>query len=172
MNEIANAVGIKKASLYSHYAGKDELFLAVFEDVTSEYRQLFERLLEASNSMEIQDKLRYHFEGYILYFYRNPEMAYFLNQSLLHVPSELYEKLRSIYLSREKHYRKRLEDIFKEGIQQRIIREGDPTKKVWSFKTKRDGVIGWLLGSPDVTEEHIREFWDDFWFGAMERNRG
>lgn len=32
LNDIAGAVGIKKASLYAHFSGKDQLFLQVFED--------------------------------------------------------------------------------------------------------------------------------------------
>lgn len=131
---------------------------------------LFERLLEASKNMEIQAKLRYQFAEYILYFYRNPEIQRFSNQSLFHIPSELREKFRANYLNREKRYRKSLEEIFIEGIQQGIIRKGNPGIKVWSFKTKRDGVLGWLCASPELTEECIMEFWNDFWFGVAARN--
>lgn len=170
INDIADAVGITKSSFYSHYSGKDELFLAVTEEVVHEHEMLFERLLEASKNMEVQDMLRYNFEKYILYFYRNPEIHGFSSQSLFFVPPELREKLRPNYLIREKHYRKRVEDIFEKGMQQGIIRKGNPVKKVWSFKTKRDGVLVWMRASPDLNEECIEEFWNDYWFGIMEKN--
>lgn len=36
LNEIATAVGIKKASLYAHFSSKDELFMLVFEDALAD----------------------------------------------------------------------------------------------------------------------------------------
>lgn len=36
LNEIATAVGIKKASLYAHFKSKDALFMMVFEDALAE----------------------------------------------------------------------------------------------------------------------------------------
>ncbi len=120
--------------------------------------------------MEIKDKLGYQFKEYILYLYRNPEISRFLNTALFHIPPELQTKLRANFLSWEMRYRKMLEDVFAEGMREGIIRKGDPKKKVWSFKTKRDGVSAWLSGSPDLTEESIEDFWNDFWFGVVQRN--
>lgn len=154
-------------SLYAHYKSKDELFLAVFEDVSREHGMLFERLLEGSKGLGTIDKLHYHFEEYILYFLRNTETQVFSNMSLFHIPRGLHEKLRSSYLDWEKGYRKNLEDIFREGMRQGIIRKGDPGKKVWSFKTKRDGVAAWLSVSPELDEEFIGEFWNDFVNGII-----
>ncbi len=118
--------------------------------------------------MEVHDQLLFNFEEYILYFYRNPETHLFSNQSLFHVPPELRKKIRPDYLSWEKRYRRKLEDIFTAGMSQGIIRQGDPGKKVWSFKAKRDGVLGWMRGSPDLNEQSIEEFWNDFWYGVKE----
>jgi hypothetical protein len=69
---------------------------------------------------------------------------------------------------RENEFLQKLEDLFKAGMQQGIIRNGDPSKKVWSFKVKRDGAVGWMYASPDLNEESIEEFWNDFWFGIQE----
>lgn len=81
----------------------------------------------------------------------------------------MYKKIRSDYLMRERNFRQKLEDLFKEGMQQGIIRNGNPVKKVWSFKAKRDGVIGWMYASPDLTEASIEEFWNDYWSGVQVR---
>ena len=43
MSDIADAVGIVKASLYSHYSGKDDLFLAVTEDFMHDFKLLSDR---------------------------------------------------------------------------------------------------------------------------------
>ena len=41
MSDLAAATGIKKASLYAHYSGKEEIFSAVFTGVVEEYRETF-----------------------------------------------------------------------------------------------------------------------------------
>lgn len=169
VNDIAEAVGIIKSSLYSHYSGKEDIFTAVSEDVSRAFGMLFERLLAESKDMEIREKLRYHFVENILYLYRNPEIQLFSNVSLFHVPKEVYGKIRSDYLVWEKPYRSELAAIFAEGMEQGIIRQGDPMKKVWSMKIKRDGVAAWLLGSPDLNEDSIEDFWQDFWFGVIDK---
>lgn len=145
------------------------MFLDVFKDVTHEHAMLFERLTEEARDMAIPEMLRYHFEGYILYFYKNVEVRIFSNISLFHVPPDLYEKLRDIYTDHEKSYRKYLEEIFDRGMQQGIIRKGDPRLKVWSFRAKRDGVTAWISSSPDLNENSIQGFWDDYWFGVSGR---
>jgi len=44
MNDIASAVGIKTASLYGHFSGKDELFRSVFESALSTWKDLVDGL--------------------------------------------------------------------------------------------------------------------------------
>lgn len=144
------------------------MFLSVAQDILREHGRLLEGWVEISQDMDIQDKLRYNFTEYILYLYRNQEIQQFLNTSLFHIPVQLREKIRSNYLEWETSYRKRLEDVFATGMKQGLIRQGDPAQKVWSFKAKRDGVAAWLSGSPDLNEESIEKFWNDFWFGVAE----
>ncbi len=169
ISDITDAVGITKSSLYSHYKSKDELFLAVSEDVHNQHGRLFERLIEDSKTFEVKDRLRFNFKEYILYFYRNADIRSFSNQTLFHVPPELFKRLRSDYLVWEKQYRSRLEEMFRQGMERGIICKGDSGKMVWSFKAKRDGVLGWICVSTELTEESINDFWNDFWFGVKKR---
>lgn len=37
MREIATAVGIKGASIYNHFKGKEDIFLAIFSEMTKQY---------------------------------------------------------------------------------------------------------------------------------------
>lgn len=40
MREIAASVGIKGASIYNHFKGKEDIFLAIFEEMTKRYDQI------------------------------------------------------------------------------------------------------------------------------------
>jgi len=48
MEDIARAVGIRKASLYAHFEGKERIFLAVFDDVLEEYARFVDALTAPS----------------------------------------------------------------------------------------------------------------------------
>jgi len=170
MNDIADAVGIVKASLYSHYSGKDELFLAVAEDFIQDFKQLSDRMYETSESMDIPDKLYYIFKEYILHYLRNPLLINFAMQSVRFVPDELIEQFFPKYEKLADYYRQRLKDVFSEGMKQGIIHPGDPEKKVWSLMITRDGVLAWIVVK-QLGEEYIEAFWNDYWFGAVEQNK-
>lgn len=168
MGDIADAVGIVKASLYSHYSGKDELFLAVAEDFLHDFKLLSEGLYEDSEGTDIPGKLHYIFSEYILYYLRNPLLINFAMQSIKFVPDEMRESFIPKYQKLEENYRRRLTAIFSEGMGQGIIRPGEPEKKAWSLKVTRDGALAWLLIA-GLGKETIEEFWNDFWFGIAVR---
>lgn len=169
MSDIAKAVGITKSSLYSHYTGKEKLFLAVYEDVASEHGKIFERLLDVLKNMEIEDKLRCHFTESILYFLERKEIYYFFHQSLFHLPPELGYKIRSRNLDWEIRYQKELGKYFAEGMRKGVIRKGSPEKRAWSFRINWGVALGWMVLLPELKVE-IDEIWKDFWCGVAERN--
>jgi len=170
MSDIADEVGIVKASLYSHYSGKDDLFLAVTEEFIHDFKLLNDRLYEFSESMDIPDRLYYIFKEYILHYLRNPLLINFAMQSVRFVPEELMEHFFPKYDKLAEYYRQRLKDIFSEGIQKGIIRPGDPEKNVLSLVITRDGVMAWIVVR-QLGEEYIETFWNDFWFGVAEHDK-
>ncbi len=165
MSDIADAVGITKSSLYSHFTGKDELFLAVYEDIEREHGKIYDRLLEDSKDMGIKERLHYNFTEVIYYFSKRQETYYFCHQSLFHVPPELREKFRSRNSDWEMSYQKKLEEIFAEGMRQGVIRKGSPENKVWSFRITWGVVLGWMVLSQELKVELIEGIWNDFWSG-------
>lgn len=60
MREIADAVGMTKAALYYHFRDKEQLFVAILEDVLSELSALIEacRLAEGSHRGQIEAIVR------------------------------------------------------------------------------------------------------------------
>jgi len=171
IGDIAQAVGIQKGSLYAHYAGKDEIFLAVYQEVVQGYAMLFERLMNASKDMSVADNLHYNFKEYILHFYHNPHALQFGNMCWFHTTQELYQKTFTAYAECEKRYSDTLKQTFAAGMEQGIIRKDDPQKKLWSFRAKVQGTVLMVCKAPELTDENIDDFWYDFWFGIIERGQ-
>jgi AcrR family transcriptional regulator len=55
--DISAEVGIKKPSIYNHFKGKDELFLAVFQEVASKEMQFVENYLTHSSTPPLEQIL-------------------------------------------------------------------------------------------------------------------
>lgn len=165
MQEIAEAVGIKKASIYNHYAGKEDLFFAVYQDVADDYVKFMERVIAESKDMKLAERLAYIFEEEILYFFRNPERQAFWNQITLFTPDVLREAFWKDISQRELFYRTQLEALFLQGMEQGIIRRDDPAKLMLSFRAMREGLLNWMIAMPRSEEEWIRSVWKDFWLG-------
>lgn len=172
MQEIAEAVGINKASIYNHYKGKEDLFFAVYQDVAGDYVKLLERVMGDSKDMKLAERLAYVFEEEILYFYRNPESRAFWNQITLFTPDVLREEFWKDLAQRELLFRTQLQSMFLLGMEQGVIRRDDPAKLMFSYRAMREGLLNWMITLPHAEEEWIREVWKDFWLGFKARLGG
>lgn len=54
MNEIANDVGIKKASIYAHFSSKDDLFLSLLPILVAEEYQYIQSMITGGDHVESQ----------------------------------------------------------------------------------------------------------------------
>lgn len=170
MQEIAEVVGINKASIYNHFKGKEDLFLVVYQDAASKYEKLIKRLLKEIESMEIPDQLQHLFKEYILFFHQDLQFSLFWNQILIFPPAEMRKELYTDIAKREKPLETKMLEILSEGMRQGIIRRDIPAKVLVSYRAMRDGLLLWMRIAPELTGEWILVFWKDFWLGIKEQN--
>lgn len=170
MHEIAEAVGINKASIYNHFNGKEDLFIAVYQDVAREYERLLKRLIKDSEGLDIHGKLLYMFKEYILYYYRNLHISLFWTQTLLLTPPDMRKMLYADISKREAPFEKRMLELLEEGMQQGFIRRDIPSKMLVSYRAMRDGLLHWMRIMPELSGEWIDVFWKDFWLGINEKS--
>lgn len=169
MNDIAERVGINKASIYNHYKNKEALFLAVYQEVASEYEKLNERVIEHAETMDIPERIQYVFEERVLYYFRNPEVQAFWNQITLFTPPALSQPYWDDILKREQQLQKFMEDTFAEGMQRGLIRRDNTAKLMSSFRAMEEGLLNWMIAYPESEEGLVKEIWVDLWLGLKER---
>ncbi len=76
MDDIAKAVGIKKASLYSHYSGKEGIFTALFNNVLADYYAFINNLTAFDEETNYLEKLESIFSGYVNNCKNNTKMVF------------------------------------------------------------------------------------------------
>jgi len=169
MNDIAERVGINKASIYNHFKNKEALFLAVYQEVAGDYEKLNERVIKHALTLDVPERIQYVFEERVLYYYRKPELQAFWNQITLFTPAAFLKEYWEDILKREEHLQEFMEDTFSEGMQRGLIRQDNPYKLMSSFRAMEEGLLNWMIAFPGSEEGLVKEIWFDLWLGLKER---
>lgn len=171
MNEIAELVGIKKASLYAHYRGKEELFFAIYEDLQQDYISLTQRIMNQCQDSSAEGKLRQMFEQYVGYYTENPDIQAFWIQGLFFTPSDIYSRFYAEIKEYQAVVEKWIEEAIAEGMRSGIIPNGDPAKLLFAYLTFREGLLNGIIFQPEMNgEENIGTMWLYFWLGVKGRS--
>jgi AcrR family transcriptional regulator len=166
MSQIANAIGIKKPTLYSYYKSKEELFLSVFAEVAEEYRQYMEQILEEAQQMEsTKDQLYHIFQRYITYFAQNPELSAFWNRILIFPPASLKDKLFTQISNLEASLYEKVAEIIRAGLDRGDLRHSVVLDTLFTFYCFREGLLLAILLNPDLEPRKIEVVWENIWYG-------
>lgn len=92
MDDIATAVGIRKASLYAHFDGKERIFSAIFDDILEEYTRVIDELTACAEE-DATARLEHIFLSFILYCKDNLKM-YFWDRYFYYPPAFLSDYIR------------------------------------------------------------------------------
>ena len=121
MSDIAAAVGIQKASLYAHYAGKELIFSAVFDDVLKEYRSMIDAFTQRRENEGALEQLARIFRAYILYCHQNVKM-YFWDRYFYYPPEFIRERMARETKETQTEFICAIERLITEGIERGNIR--------------------------------------------------
>ncbi|QGU00298.1 Transcriptional regulator, AcrR family [Candidatus Syntrophocurvum alkaliphilum] len=165
MNEIAELVGIKKASLYAHFKSKDDLFLTIYQELVAEFDARMEQTAEEIKDLSFEQKLYIGYEKYIEYFLEDRKRVDFFYQVLYFKPTNLYDKIESHIHNYQQQYQGNLEQLFEEGMTQGIIRQGNAFEMAISYRCFREGVLLFLILDIGFTKDKMKQVWDNYWNG-------
>ncbi len=139
MEEIARRVGIRKASLYSHFSGKREIFETIFKNIIEEYRSFIENLCKNNDKLTIKQRLKKIFKEHVLYNKRDIRMS-FWDRFYYFPPEEFKEYIYKITLETGIEFSERLKKIFLEGIKRREIKNNNPDSIVATYLYALNGL--------------------------------
>ena len=131
MDDIARAVGIRKASLYAHFDGKESIFSAIFDDILAEYERYIHGLTRLSDETAPAGLERI-FLSFIDYCYDNPKM-YFWDRYFYYPPAFLRDYIREKTLETERLFLARIRRLMEQGAGNGEIRGGDTEGMTLSY---------------------------------------
>jgi TetR/AcrR family transcriptional regulator, cmeABC operon repressor len=166
LSAIAEAVGIKKASIYSHFDGKEALFLEIFEDVLIEEitngKILMDKVENKGPKEQLYDVFQYTYRVYE----EEREKFAFWKRAMLFPPEFLREQLQVKFINYEKQWSLLLSRAFQQAIQQNLIQKKDIDELLAAFYCLIDGLFIELhYYGRKRYRERAESVWHTFWLG-------
>ncbi|MCZ8515534.1 TetR/AcrR family transcriptional regulator [Paenibacillus filicis] len=167
LSEIAKEVGIKTPSLYAHFTSKDDLFMAVFEDVLAEHAERLEDLMRRLEGRSVEERLHTILHDTCHTYLLSENHVTFLKRTMLFPPAALKEKLLERFEESEKRLNVLLKQIFQDGLRSGHLRTAESADDlVMSFYCLLDGMfIQQFYYRPDDWEHRLQTVWRIYWQG-------
>lgn len=170
MADIAARVGIRKASLYNYYASKADLLLELLDQSLNAWEQACTGALEREGPAE--DRLAAYLTS-VLRFSRTQSQAMgIIRLAAGQIPGDLRRRVRGVIARHERDWRRRLESLFAEAMEQGEIPPADPAAVALFWGVFVDGILINQVFVTDKAEPIVRtlqSLWACFWRGVSGR---
>ncbi|GIQ71515.1 TetR/AcrR family transcriptional regulator [Xylanibacillus composti] len=162
--DIASQVGIKKQSIYTHFEGKDDLFLQVLEETFAVELDRERAYFQSNYDKPLKAFLWDALQSFIHRFDHDDRLKFWLRNAFL-PPSHLYEEVIA-YLYRYLDQVDRLYlDRFQHASHQQELKQ-DPAVATTAFSALVDAIgVEMIYGDEARTERKLHASWQVFWMG-------
>ncbi|MFF3100118.1 TetR/AcrR family transcriptional regulator [Viridibacillus arvi] len=163
---IAEEVGMKKQSIYSHFKGKDDLFLQVLRDAKE--TELSSKLQYFSKGdKKNPEKVLYGFLKLIInLFQQNEQLKFWLRMSFF-PPAHLEKVIEQEVIDIEEKVQRVLERNFQDWINDKLIVGESAETPTYAFLGVVDSILLELVYGNDEKrlKDKLEASWTVFWRG-------
>ncbi|WP_157812038.1 TetR/AcrR family transcriptional regulator [Alteribacter populi] len=169
LSKIAKRVGIRKSSLYNHFANKEDLFMVLVEDVYKRFAEELRGVVQNQHSHSTKNVL---YSAFIKTtdFIRYDAIGKFYFHYAMFPPADLKEAVRELFLSFEEELDDVFLPIFRHGIEAGEIENRDAKMFLNAYYCFLDGISTQMFYYPEETinarKQHV---WTVFWQGIKKR---
>ncbi|MDI2030403.1 TetR/AcrR family transcriptional regulator [Saccharopolyspora sp. TS4A08] len=151
MRDIAEAVGIRGASLYHHFPAKEEILYAICLSVTREPVEETLPLLDAAGTPteRLTELIRAHIRHLL-----HRRVEYRVGQ---HERTSLTAEHRAEIDRYLQHYNQRVRDVLAAGMRSGEFREMNPKLAALGLLDMLNGVSNWIRGSTDAAADEVAD---------------
>ena len=159
MSDIAAATGIKKASLYAHFTGKEDIFSAVFSDVLLDYRQAISSLTKKRTDESALTRLERMFRAFLRYCHQNTKV-YFWDRYFYYPPEFIRARMEEETRATQEEFLHAIRSAMEEGMAHGEIRNQPPEAAALAYYYLMIGLsMSVKLYTREALEEDISLAW-------------
>lgn len=166
MQDIADAVGLQKASLYHHISGKQEILLAILDHALDLLNADMEQVVR--KDLPAERKLGEAMRAYTHRLTADADLA----AVLLLEHRSLKPALRKKHIVRRDKFEAYWRQIIAEGVEQGVFRLVDPEIIGFALLGVQNWMITWYRGNGRFSPEELADhFCDLFFYGLRPREQ-
>ena len=167
MAEIADRVGIRKASLYNYYDSKADLMVELLELSLDDWEKSCR--IEVPFAATIEERLAGYLAAAVRFARKNPQAVGIIRLVAGQMPRDLRQRVQQIVDHHDQVWRESLNQMFREAIERGEIRDSDPEELTLFWGVFVDGLLtNQIFGTAksDAMLERIQSLWKMFWRGV------
>lgn len=149
MRTIADAAGVRGASLYHHFRSKEEMLYCIVLEVTRDYIDDAVRLLDDHDDhpRRLGDLL----EGHILYFWEHRHALSVGFREMHNLTPEHYGEVREHRL----RYQRRIQEFIQAGVEAGAFHTAEPRLAALAILDMVNGVNDWFRVDHPLTIDQV-----------------
>ena len=156
MDDIANALGASKLSIYYYFKSKEDILYLINEMAQNRVLKGLKEILASDNAPEAKLRMAIKNHLNVLLSELSPDIVALRQQHSLSLAN------RRKLIKKRDLYDQAFRGIISEGIKQRIFRDCDPKLAHFAIIGAISHILNWYSPDGALTEEEIADFFSDF----------
>ena len=157
VRDIARALDLQGASLYSHVASKEEVLWSIVDRASSAFERRADQGVAPLGAVGARDRVAALVRGHVLVVAQDPEQASVFVREWRHLSSERREAI----LARRDAYEGRLRALIADGMATGDFAIVDPALATTFLLTAMNGICGWYRPGGRLSPEQLADAYVD-----------
>jgi len=166
MQDVADAVGLQKASLYHHVSGKQEILAAILDQALDRLIEDLQGIVDAE--LPADDKLRKAIQVYLRRVTENADLA----AVLLLEHRSLEPPLRQEHIQRRDRYEALWRAILRQGVADGKFAPGDEKITAFALLGVQNWLITWFRPNGVTPIDELANRFADLFMDGLRPRRG
>jgi AcrR family transcriptional regulator len=156
MSTIAKATGIRKSSIYHHYATKEDILLDIFRTTMNDLQDILKKRL--NDATGAKERIKAVIYCHIIFHTKRQKEAIIADSELRGLTARNYKEI----IQMRDDYEKAVQDVLEEGVAEGIFAESDTKVLSYAILSMCTSVCTWFKKSGRLSQDTVADLYTEF----------